>query len=171
MLDHVRRVAHLATTLALAIGATEPILGHVERAALLHDVGKLAIPVDIIRKPGPLTADQLGRVRMHVQAGYEITSATPFLKPAAEMVLASRERFDGSGYPRELRGDAIPLGSRILAIVEVFDALTSARTHMDPVSMAAANAELVRGAGRRFDPELVMAWLRAVDGGGLNGRS
>jgi response regulator RpfG family c-di-GMP phosphodiesterase len=98
-------------------------------------------------------------IHAHVTIGYEVLSASPFLRPAAEIVLASQERFDGAGYPAGLRGPAIPLSARILAVADTYDALVSARIHRDPMSRDDANVELVRGAGSQFDPEIVRAWL------------
>jgi response regulator RpfG family c-di-GMP phosphodiesterase len=127
-LAHARRVAALSVPVAAELGIDEPMLGTIERGALLHDLGKIAI-----------------------------------LRPAAEIVVATHERFDGTGYPRGLRGDLIPIGARIIAVVDVFDALTSARVYRDPICIDRANAELVRGAGSHFDPDVVAAWLRQLD--------
>jgi response regulator RpfG family c-di-GMP phosphodiesterase len=162
-LDHARRVAGFSVVVATALGLEEPMLGAVERGALLHDLGKIAIPDAVIHKPGPLTADEFAVMRSHVQIGHDIAATVPFLRSAAEIVLATHERYDGTGYPKGLEGDAIPLGARIIAVVDVFDALTSARVYRDPICVASANAELVRGAGSQFDPEVVAAWLRCVD--------
>jgi response regulator RpfG family c-di-GMP phosphodiesterase len=162
-LDHARRVAGFAVVVAGTLGLEEPMLGAVERGALLHDLGKIAIPDAVIHKPGPLTSDEFVVMRSHVQIGHDIAATIPFLRSAAEIVLASHERYDGTGYPRGLAGDAIPIGARIVAVADVFDALTSARVYRDPICVASANAEIVRGAGSQFDPDVVAAWLRCVD--------
>jgi len=162
-LAHARRVATLSVPVAAELGIGEPMLDTIERAALLHDLGKIAIPDAVIHKPGPLTADELAIMRSHAQIGHDIAMAVPFLRPAAEIVLATHERFDGTGYPRGLRGELIPIGARIIAVVDVFDALTSSRVYRDPICIDRANAELVRGAGSHFDPDVVAAWLRQLD--------
>ena len=162
--DHGRRVAHLSRLVAGCLRVPAVTTDIIARAALLHDIGKLAIPRHIVRKTGPLTAHERRLVQEHVQSGYAIALASPFLEPSADILLSIRERFDGSGYPRQLRGEDIPLGARIVSVVEVLDALTSARSLVDPVSHGVANAELVRAAGGRFDPDVVSAWLRCADG-------
>jgi response regulator RpfG family c-di-GMP phosphodiesterase len=162
-LEHVRRVARYSVEVALTLGLDASLLGDIERGALLHDLGKVAIPDAVIHKPGPLTDDEFAVMRSHAQIGHDIAATVPFLRPAAEIILATHERFDGTGYPRGLAGHAVPIGARIIAVVDVFDALTSARVYRDPICVAAANAELVRGAGSHFDPEVVAAWLRTVD--------
>jgi response regulator RpfG family c-di-GMP phosphodiesterase len=162
-LEHVRRVARYSVEVARTIGLEASLLGDIERGALLHDLGKVAIPDAVIHKPGPLTDDEFAVMRSHAQIGHDIAATVPFLRPAAEIILATHERFDGTGYPRGLAGHAVPIGARIIAVVDAFDALTSARVYRDPICVAAANAELVRGAGSHFDPEVVAAWLRTVD--------
>ena len=162
-LEHARRVARCSVAVARALGVEAPRLGDIERGALLHDLGKIAIPDAVIHKPGPLTDDEFAVMRSHAQVGHDIAVTVPFLRPAAELILATHERFDGTGYPRRLVGHAIPIGARIIAVVDAFDALTSARVYRDPLGVAAANAELVRGAGSHFDPDVVAAWLRTVD--------
>jgi HD-GYP domain-containing protein (c-di-GMP phosphodiesterase class II) len=159
---HARRVARLSVPVAVDLGIEEPMLSAVERAALLHDLGKIAIPDAVIHKPGPLTAEEFAIMRSHVQIGHDIAATVPFLRPAAEIVLATHERFDGSGYPHALQGEAIPVGARIIAVVDAFDALTSARVYRDPTCVERANAELVRAAGSHFDPDVVAAWLRCM---------
>lgn len=162
-LAHARRVSTLSAPVAVALGIGEPMLGSIEKAALLHDLGKIAIPDTVIHKPGPLTADEFAIVRRHAQIGHDIAAAVPFLRPAAEIILATHERYDGTGYPRGLLGEAIPIGARVIAAVDVFDALTSSRVYRDPMCVDRANAELVRGAGSYFDPDVVAAWFQCVD--------
>lgn len=161
--SHACRVKELSTCVAVELGMHEPMLGHIERAALLHEVGKIAIPDTVFHKATPLTTDEIALMRSHVQIGHDIAVRVPFLRPAAEIVLATRERYDGKGYPRGLAADDIPLGARIISVVDVFDGLTSPRAYRDPASVAAANAELVRTAGTHFDPAVVAAWLRCAD--------
>jgi len=162
MLAHARRVAQLSMPVAAALGVDEPALAVIEQGALLHDVGKIAIPDEVIHKAGPLTAIEIAIMRSHAQIGHDITATVPCLRRAAEIILATHERYDGTGYPHGLAGDAIPIGARVIAAVDAFDALTSGRVGHLP-SVERANAELVRGAGSQFDPEVVAAWLRCVD--------
>jgi response regulator RpfG family c-di-GMP phosphodiesterase len=164
-LDHARRVAGRAMTLARALDVAEPLLGHIERAALLHDVGKLAIPKAIMQKSWPLSDGEYAIVRSYVSVSAEALSRVPFLEPTAEIVGATRESFDGRGYPRGLRGTAIPLGARVIAVAEAFDKLSGGEAAPDRRTIDLANAELVRGAGTRFDPLVVNAWLRSLDTG------
>lgn len=162
-LAHARRVSTLSVAVAVALGIEEPRLGAIERGALLHDLGKIAIPDAVIHKPGPLTTDEFAIMRSHAQIGHDIAVTVPFLRPAADIVLATHERYDGKGYPRGLRGDAIPIGARIVAVVDTVDALTSSRVYRDPMCVDRANAEIVREAGSHFDPDVVAAWLRCSD--------
>jgi putative nucleotidyltransferase with HDIG domain len=160
---HAVRVARLAVELATALGVDAVMTAHIERGALLHDIGKIALPETLMCKPGPLSEEEISTIRTHAQIGFEIVSAAPALITAAEIVLASHEAFDGTGYPHGLAGHAIPLGSRIVAVVDTFDALTWGRVHQDPVSRARAAADLVRSAGTQFDPDIVRAWLRVAE--------
>ena len=166
--DHVRRVADLAVLIGTMLGVDPPTLEQIERAALLHDVGRLAVPDGLLRKPGPLTDDERTLIRTHVQVAYEIASASPFLEPVADTLFAMRERYDGTGYPLGLSGEAIPLPARIIAVAEGLDTLGSA-AGAEPGGADAVHATLVRDAGACFDPAIVRAWLRCVDSGVLAG--
>jgi cyclic di-GMP phosphodiesterase len=159
---HARRVAALARTIGVAMALSPRELDDLERGALMHDIGKIAMPETLLRKPGALNEDEMGIIRTHPEVGYRIVSGVPMLERAAEIVLASHERWDGRGYPAGLRGEAIPLGARIAAVADTFDALTSARVYRDPQSAEAAVTELVRCAGTQFDPAVVHAWLQVV---------
>ena len=162
-LSHARRVAQFSVALAATLGVEGPALAVIEQGALLHELGKIAIPDSVIHKPGPLTAAELALMRSHAQIGHDIAVTVPCLRLAAELILAANERYDGTGYPLGLRGDAIPIGARVIAAVDAFDALTAPGASDDAVSFDHANAELVRGAGSRFDPDVVAAWLRCLD--------
>ena len=162
-LGHARRVANFSVTLGTQLGVADPQIGVVQRAALMHDLGKIAVPDGILQKQGPLSDDEYAVMRSHVQIGHDIAATVPFLRPSADIMLATHERYDGNGYPNGLSGESIPLGARIIAVVDVFDALTSIRFTRDPHEVVAANTELVRGAGSQFDPDIVAAWLRCVD--------
>lgn len=156
---HARRVARMSVILAERLGLSPDQRLDVERGALLHDIGKVAMPDAIINKPGPLTESEIAIVWSHPQVGHDIVAVVPALRGAAEVILASHERFDGKGYPRGLAGAAIPVGARITAVADVFDVLTSPRTYREPVSTASANAELARCAGTQFDPDVLRAWF------------
>jgi response regulator RpfG family c-di-GMP phosphodiesterase len=156
---HAWRVAGMAARLAHALQVEEPELSHTVQGALLHDIGKVAMPDSLIQKPGRLTDDEVAIIRTHAQIGHDIIAAVPALEAAARVALHSHEAWDGSGYPAGLRGEAIPLGSRITAIVDTFDALTWGRVYRDAVPAEHAAAEVRRCAGTQFDPGAAEVWL------------
>jgi putative nucleotidyltransferase with HDIG domain len=157
---HAKRVAQSAVVLAQAMGVSRTLLDDIERGALLHDIGKVAMPDSLIHKAGKLSAEELAVIRTHPRVGHDILMAVPFLQQAAEIVLASHEWVDGTGYPLGLKGDEIPLGARITAVADAFDALTRTRIYRESVSFERAHAELSRFSGRQFDPNVVRAWVR-----------
>ncbi len=124
---HIRRVQAYATKLAQAIGLSDPAVQGIRTAALLHDIGKLAVPEHILAKPGPLTQEEFQKIRIHPQVGAEIISEVPFPYAVAPLVLCHHERWDGKGYPQGLAGESIPIGARILTIVDYYDAVTTDR--------------------------------------------
>lgn len=160
---HAKRVAQSAVVLAQSMGVSRTLLDHIERGALLHDIGKVAMPDSLIHKAGKLSPEELAVIRTHPQVGHDILMAVPFLQPAAGIVLASHEWVDGSGYPLGLKGDEIPLGARITSVADAFDALTRKRIYRDSVPLERAHAELVRFAGRQFDADVVRAWVRLTE--------
>jgi putative nucleotidyltransferase with HDIG domain len=160
---HAKRVAQSAVVLAQSMGVSRKLLDTIERGALLHDIGKVAMPDSLIHKAGKLSPEEVAVIRTHPQVGHDILMAVPFLRPSAEIVLASHEWVDGSGYPFGRKGDEIPLGARITSVADAFDALTRSRIYRDPVPSERAHAELSRFAGRQFDPEVVRAWLRLAE--------
>ena len=164
-LTHARRVAGIASAISLVLGLPDTELVVVARGALLHDVGKLAIPPTLMCKPTALTEAEIRLLRSHPEAGFAIVSAAPALTLAADIVLSSHEAWDGSGYPGGLARTAIPLGSRITAVADTYDALTWSRTAAGPVAQVSAVAELIRCAGTLFDPDIVRAWLRVLEEG------
>ncbi|HJY90695.1 MAG TPA: HD domain-containing phosphohydrolase, partial [Candidatus Acidoferrum sp.] len=129
------------------------------RAAFLHDIGKMAIPDKILRKPGPLDDAEKKTMRNHCEIGYNMLTRIPFLRDAAEIVLAHQEFFDGTGYPRSLRGEQIPLGSRIFSIADALDAMLSDRPYRNALPMSHAREEIRRCAGTQFDPRIVEVFL------------
>jgi putative nucleotidyltransferase with HDIG domain len=135
------------------------LLPQIARAAFLHDIGKMAIPDQILRKPGPLTPDEREIMRTHCEIGYNMVTRIPFLKEAAEIVLSHQEYFDGTGYPRGLRGEQIPLGARIFAVADALDAMISDRPYRKALPIQHAQDEIQRCAGTQFDPKVVDVFL------------
>ena len=152
---HIERVQYYAASLARRLALSERDTQAVETAALLHDIGKLAVPEHILSKPGPLSADERKKMQIHAQVGAEIVAAVAFPCPVAPLIRSHHERWDGTGYPDGLRGEDIPIGARILAVVDTFDAATSDRPYRRSVSREAALQILEREAGRGLDPTLV----------------
>ena len=136
----------------------EPELRTLRQAAELHDVGKLAIPEEILNKPGPLSDDEWEFVRRHTLIGERILGAAPPLGEAGKLVRSTHEHWDGSGYPDGLASSEIPLGARIIAVCDSFDAMTSPRPYAKALSSEQAIRELFRSAGTQFDPDVVEAF-------------
>ncbi|OLD17530.1 MAG: two-component system response regulator [Acidobacteriales bacterium 13_1_40CM_3_55_5] len=156
---HSRRVTAFTIAIARAMGLTAEQIRVIARGAFLHDIGKMAIPDAILNKPGALTPDEVGIMREHSYHGYQIVKKIPFLQEAAEIVYAHQERFDGTGYPRGLKGEQIPLGARMFAVADTLDAITSDRPYRPAQTLTAAREEIQRWAGRQFDPEVVKMFL------------
>ena len=154
---HVIRMSHFAQLLALAAGCSPAWAEDLLNAAPMHDVGKIGIPDAVLRKPGPLDADEWATMRRHPEIGVEIIGEHPsgVLQLAREIALAHHEKWDGSGYPRGLAGEAIPLSARIVAIADVFDALTTRRPYKEPWPVQEAMNHIAAQAGKHFDPALV----------------
>jgi diguanylate cyclase (GGDEF)-like protein/PAS domain S-box-containing protein len=160
---HLDEVTALCDAIAERLGMPEADRSPLLQAASLHDVGKAAIPDDILNKPGPLNDEEWGFMRRHTIIGERILSAAPALSRAAKLVRWSHERFDGKGYPDKLAGKAIPLASRIIAVCDAYDAMVSERPYKQPEEPAAARAELRRCAGRQFDPEVVAVFCAVLE--------
>jgi HD-GYP domain-containing protein (c-di-GMP phosphodiesterase class II) len=131
----------------------------IARGAFLHDIGKMAIPDAILRKPGALTPDEITIMREHCYRGYQLLKRITFLAEASEIVYSHQERYDGTGYPRGLKGEEIPLGSRIFSVADTLDAITSDRPYRAAQTVGAARAEIERWSGRQFDPNVVKVFL------------
>ena len=131
----------------------------IARGAFLHDIGKMAIPDDILRKPGKLTEDEMAIMKEHCYRGYKIISRIPFLAEASEIVYSHQERYDGLGYPRGLKGEEIPLGARIFSIADTLDAMTSDRHYRARLPHSVARDEIIQWSGRQFDPQIVQAFI------------
>ena len=160
--EHTRTVAGLARRVAALLGLDPASCETVARAAELHDVGKVAIPDTILLKPGPLDPAEEEFMRRHTEIGEAIVRAAPALGPAAALVRASHERWDGNGYPDGLTGERIPLGARIVAVCDAYSAMRQERTYGHVLSDEQARAELRRCAGTQFDPAVVEAFCGAV---------
>jgi putative nucleotidyltransferase with HDIG domain len=159
--SHVRRVQTLAMALARAMGVTdESELKALEAAALLHDTGKLAVPEHILNKPGGLTDAEFEKMKLHVDIGADILSLVGFPFPVVPIVRCHHENWDGSGYPNGIAGDAIPIGARILSVVDCFDALTSDRPYRKRLADEAALDILRERSGRMYDPAVVEMFIR-----------
>jgi HD-GYP domain-containing protein (c-di-GMP phosphodiesterase class II) len=151
-----------ASLVAGGIGVDEDELTWIRRGAILHDVGKIGISDATLRKPGKLDPAEWEEMRKHPEMGYRMLEPIRFLRPALDVVLCHQERYDGSGYPRGLKGDDIPLGARIFAVVDTFDAMTSDRPYRAALSIDTAREEIRAWSGRQFDPRVVEAFL-AID--------
>jgi putative two-component system response regulator len=160
--EHTRRVARTAALLARGLRMPEPDVERLALAAPLHDVGKIAVPDEILLKPDKLTRAEYAQVQRHVLVGEEILggSSSPVLQAAAEIALSHHERWDGRGYPAGVRGDDIPLPARLVAVADVFDALTHRRPYKEAWPVPDAVAEILDQAAGHFDPEIVAAFER-----------
>lgn len=156
---HSKRVTAYTIAIARAMGLDADELRTIARGAFLHDIGKIATPDAILLKPGRLTPEEQSIMRQHCERGYEMVRKIPFLRDAAEIVYAHQERFDGTGYPRGLRGEQIPLGARIFSVADALDAMTSDRPYRKGSSIHAATSEIVRCSGTQFDPHIVEVFL------------
>ncbi|MBA3913702.1 MAG: response regulator [Acidobacteriales bacterium] len=157
---HSQRVTAYSSALARTMRLPEEMVRVIARGAFLHDIGKIAIPDSILRKPGPLTDEETAVMREHCLIGYRMLSRIPFLRGPSEIVYAHQERFDGTGYPRGLKGGQIPLGARIFAIADTLDAMTSDRPYRLALPPAAARQEIERWSGLQFDPDIASIFLR-----------
>jgi putative nucleotidyltransferase with HDIG domain len=156
---HCQRVTAFCISIAKTMPVADTYLPILARAAFLHDIGKMAIPDGILRKPGPLNDDEKQIMRKHCEIGYNMLIRIPFLRDAAEIVLAHQEFYDGSGYPRGLKGDQIPLGARIFAIADSMDAMISDRPYRRALPLSHAREEIRRCSGSQFDPAVVDVFM------------
>ncbi len=162
--EHAHRMVMLADVTAHALSLSEDEVHLVRLGALLHDIGKIGIPDAILHKPGPLTSDEWAVMRRHPEIGREILmQAGGIFSALASIVVAHHERWDGGGYPSGIKGDAIPFAARILTVIDSYDAMISPRVYKQPMSIAAARAELQRCAGSQYDPHVVQAFLAVLD--------
>ena len=160
---HSKRVTAFTIAMARARGLNSDQVRIIARGAFLHDIGKMAIPDGILRKPGPLTPEEVNIMREHCYHGYQMLKKIPFLSEVSEIVYSHQEKWDGTGYPRGLRGEQIPLGSRIFSVADTLDAITSDRPYRPAQTLKAAQEEILRFSGRQFDPEVVQTFLGMPD--------
>jgi putative nucleotidyltransferase with HDIG domain len=155
---HSKRVTAFTIAISRAMAIPAEQIRVIARGAFLHDIGKMAIPDSILRKPGSLNAEETAIMREHCFRGYQILQRIPFLAEPAEIVYCHHENYDGSGYPRALHGDQIPLAARIVAVANTLDAMTSDRPYRAACSFGAAIEEIQRWSGRQFDPNVVQVF-------------
>jgi putative nucleotidyltransferase with HDIG domain len=160
---HSKRVTAFTIAIARAMGLPREQINTIARGAFLHDIGKIAIPDKILNKPGKLTKEEMEVMGEHAYHGYQIVKKIPFLNEAADIVYSHQERFDGTGYPRGLKGERIPLGARIVAVTNTLDAITSDQIYRPKQTLQAAKVEINKWAGRQFDPEVVKVFLEMPD--------
>ena len=160
---HSRRVHGYALATAREYGMPEADIPDLEHGVLLHDIGKIGIPDAILLKPGRLTSEEWETMRRHPEIGKRLIEGIAFLRGAVPIVYCHHEKWDGSGYPRGLKSDEIPLGARVFSVVDAFDAMTFDRPYSTAIPFDAAQAEIKRCAGSHFDPAVVEAFLRVPD--------
>ncbi|HEY3626331.1 MAG TPA: HD domain-containing phosphohydrolase [Terracidiphilus sp.] len=157
---HSKRVTAYTIALARAMGISPAEIKVIARGAFLHDIGKMAIPDDILRKPAALSSEEQEVMREHCTRGFHILRKIPFLSEAAEIVYSHQEHYDGTGYPNTLKGGEIPIGARIFAVADTLDAITSDRPYRKASSFDAARQEILRCSGTQFDPSVVEVFLK-----------
>jgi HD-GYP domain-containing protein (c-di-GMP phosphodiesterase class II) len=166
--DHARALAEMAMTVGAELGLSGDRLKMLELAALFHDIGKIGVPSEIIRKGGPLTAGERSIVRRHPEIGEQILAPVPFLQPIRPMVRACHERWDGKGYPDGLAAEGIPLEARIVFVCDAYHAMTTDRPYRAALPEREAIRRLRRAAGKQFDPRIVEAFVRLHRRGGIH---
>ena len=159
---HTNNVAALAVKMCRRLGLPDTEVEELDLAAQLHDIGKIAVPDDVLHKPGPLTDSDWNLIRQHTIVGQRILSASPALRRVGEIVRATHERWDGTGYPDRLTAEEIPFAARLIAVCDAFDAMTSTRAYRPPLTIGEALAELARCSGKQFDPALIDIFTAAV---------
>ncbi len=157
--NHSQRVARYTVLIADHLGLTKDVIENISRGALLHDIGKIGVSDNILLKPGPLTSAEWIDMKRHPEIGFRILEDIDFLRPAADIVLAHQERFDGHGYPNKLKGLEIPLGARVFSIADTYDAITCDRPYRKGRSAEIAYEEILRCSGSQFDPDIVKVFL------------
>lgn len=161
--EHARRLARLVTKVGRTMDLTQNQMDELNLLATLHDIGKIAVPDDVLEKAGPLTPAEWELIKKHSEIGYRIAQFSPEMAPIAEAILAHHERWDGQGYPIGLKGSEIPIIARILSIADAYDVMTNERPYKKPISHLEAVEELRRSSGTQFDPELIDIFIASLD--------
>jgi HD-GYP domain-containing protein (c-di-GMP phosphodiesterase class II) len=165
--EHTQRVKKLSMKLGEKINLSQDELEELKLLSLLHDIGKIGIPDNILMKPGKLTAEEWEIMKRHTEIGYRIAKATPGLSHVANEIFCHHEKFDGTGYPQGLKGEEIPILSRIINIVDSFDVMTHKRVYKDASNKGHAIEELERCSGTQFDPDIVNEFINLLKEGSI----
>jgi HD-GYP domain-containing protein (c-di-GMP phosphodiesterase class II) len=166
-----RRITSIAKEIGKEMGLADEELQVLELSALLHDLGMLALPEALLGKPGPLEENELRRIKSHTEKAQEMLEGIPLLEKAIPQIIHHHEQFDGSGYPRGLSGTNIPLASRIIAVVDAFEAMTRDRAWRERREAKQAMEEISKASGIQFDPDVVVAFLKLWEAGRITGQS
>ncbi|HBL16935.1 MAG: hypothetical protein A2X36_15860 [Elusimicrobia bacterium GWA2_69_24] len=161
--DHSERSRELARSVSRELELPDQMARYVEYATMLHSIGKIGVDQAILSKPGKLTPEEFEQIKKHTSIGHRILARVKFLGPVSRMVLYHQEWFNGKGYPQGLKGEEIPLGSRIVAIINAWEAMMADRPYRKALSREVAMGELRKGAGTQFDPRVVEAFLKALE--------
>jgi HD-GYP domain-containing protein (c-di-GMP phosphodiesterase class II) len=162
--EHAERMANLSNQLGTAIGLSEYDLITLELTATLHDIGKIGVRKEILEKPSSLSEEEWIEIKKHPDIGYRIAKTIPELSTIAEYILCHHERWDGNGYPRGLSGEEIPLISRIISVIDSYDAMTENRAYKRAFSKDVAVLEIIRNSGTQFDPKIAKTFVHKVLG-------
>jgi HD-GYP domain-containing protein (c-di-GMP phosphodiesterase class II) len=160
---HAQRSLELVLQIAKVVGIPQSSFAHIRYGVLLHDLGELGIPETILHKAGPLSEEEWNLMRQHPVYAYELLSTVPYLQPSLDIPYCHHEKWDGTGYPRGLKGEESPLTARIFAVVDVWDVLRSPRSYRPPWSVKDARVYIKEQAGTHFDPEIVNVFLETMD--------
>jgi len=161
--EHSRLVAEYAELIALKLGLDSKSVSTIRKAAKLHDVGKIRVPNDVLKKTGKYTPEDYEAMKTHTTHGHQLLLQIDYLKEAAPIVLHHHERWDGQGYPNKLKGEDIPIGSRIIAVCESYDTMTMVRPYKKNLTKEQALQELIHNKGTQFDPQVVDTFLEIIN--------